>query len=255
MADPSGDQAPLRMGLLRRGMAVSGEAGVLTEGRGTRHPQLAQLLSESGARHLLLHRIAVFLALGAALGAAHVAAGRGGSEHVAITALLAALVPVFAPVCFVSAVLTALGSRVTVPALATITVLGWLLAAVHLGVWEGLAAATGSIGGPEVGDVPFMLAVVAITSALASLVYALPGRRRWSQPLTVASLVVLYAGSFLVHAAVLEPSLSTIRHHFTASTAAIEVGGAAAALVAVWALMRREVRSGAEEVRKSLAAR
>lgn len=47
-----------------------------------------------------------FVAIGAGVGALHVVAPGRGGDHVAVTAMLSALIPVFALACFVSAVLT-----------------------------------------------------------------------------------------------------------------------------------------------------
>lgn len=127
--------------------------------------------------------------------------------------------------------------------LGVVIVLGWTVAAVHLLVWEVLAAATGSIGGPSAGDIPVMVAAVVVTAVVAMLAFQWPAQDSWARPTTVAAAVVLYVASFVVHGVVLTPSLSAVRHKLGAGPEAIEVVTTLAALVAVWLLMRREVRS------------
>jgi hypothetical protein len=212
--------------------------------------ELTRLLAHSGAsRTLLRQRVEVFVGLGVALGALHLAAGRSGGDHVALTALLGALVPVFAPVCFVPVVFAA-RERGHAPAavmavrLVVVVGLGWVVAGVHLVVWELLASTTGSIGGPSAGDVPFMAVTVVVTAVAASVAYQAPREYRWAQPTVVASVVALYVASFVVHGLVLSPSLSTVRHKLGAGPESIEAAMALAALVAVWLLMRREVSDG-----------
>ncbi len=214
------------------------------------HAELARLLGRgSPSRRLLRQRVEVFVALGVVLGALHLAAGRSGGDHVAVTALLVALVPVFAPVCFVPVVF-ADRQRGDAPAavmavrLGLVAGLGWVVAGVHLVVWELLAAVTGSIGGPSAGDVPFMAVTVVVTAVAASIAYQAPLRHRWVQPTTVATVVGLYVASFVVHGLMLTPSLSTVRHKLGAGPDAIEAAMTLAALAAVWLLMRREVSDG-----------
>lgn len=220
------------------------------------HPareETARLLARDGApRGLLRQRVEIFVILGVALGALHLAAGRTGGDHIALTALLGALVPVFAPVCFVPAVFTgrergAAGRTIAMTRVATVAALGWLVAGVHLVVWEGLARTSGSIGGPSIGDIPFMLVTVSVTAVVATLAYEWPITDRLAQPVTVAAVVVLYVGSFVVHGTVLTPSLSAVHQKLSAGPMAIEVIGTLVALVAVWLLMRREVMAAAHE--------
>ena len=212
--------------------------------------ELARLLgSGSPSRRLLRQRVELFVALGVALGALHLVASRSGGNHVEVTALLGALVPVFAPVCFVPVVLAArerghaplpvMGVR-----LGVVAGLGWVVAGVHLLVWELLAVVTGSIGGPSGGDVPFMAVTVVVTAVVASVAYQAPLRHRWAAPVTVVSVVGLYVASFVVHGLVLTPSLSSVRHKLGAGPESIEVAMTLAALAAVWLLMRREVSDG-----------
>ena len=212
--------------------------------------ELARLLgSGSPSRRLLRQRVEVFVGLGVALGALHLAAGRSGGDHVAVTALLGALVPVFAPVCFVPVVFAARErGRAPVAVMAVrlgvVAGLGWVVAGVHLLVWELLASTTGSIGGPSGGDVPFMVVTVVVTAVVASVAYQAPVQHRWAQPVTVASVVGLYVASFVVHGLILTPSLSSVRHKLGAGPDAIEAAMTLVALVAVWLLMRREVSDG-----------
>lgn len=212
--------------------------------------ELSRLLgSGSPSRRLLRQRVEMFAGLGVVLGALHLVAGRAGGDHVALTALLAALVPVFAPLCFVPVVfatrerghaaLAVMGVR-----LGVVAGLGWVVAGVHLVVWELLAVVTGSIGGPSAGDVPFMAVTVAVTAVVASVAYQAPQRHRWAQPTTVASVVGLYVASFVVHAVVLTPSLASVRHKLGAGPESIEAAMTLSALAAVWLLMRREVKDG-----------
>lgn len=189
------------------------------------------------------------MALGVALGALHLAAGRGGGDYVAVTALLGALVPVFAPVCFVPVVFAArerghAALAVVGVRLGVLAWLGWVVAGVHLLVWKLLAVVTGSIGGPSSGDVPFLAVTVVVTAVVVSVAYQAPVRYRWAAPVTVASVVGLYVASFVVHGLVLTPSLSSVRHKLSAGRESIEVAMTLAALVAVWLLMRREVSDG-----------
>jgi hypothetical protein len=212
--------------------------------------ELARLLGHgSPSRRLLRQRVELFVGLGVALGALHLVAGRSGGNHVAVTALLGALVPVFAPVCFVPVVFAArergrAAAAVVVVRLGVVAGLGWVVAGVHLLVWEGLAVVTGSIGGPSGGDVPFMAVTVVVTAVVASVAYQAPLRHRWAQPVTVATVVGLYVASFVVHGLVLTPSLSSVRHKLGAGPESIEVAMTLAALGAVWLLMRREVSDG-----------
>ncbi|MHB1713004.1 MAG: hypothetical protein ACYCV7_16700, partial [Acidimicrobiales bacterium] len=117
--------------------------------------EIARLLDRDGVpRGMLRRRVEIFVLLGVGLGALHLAAGRTGGNHIALTALLGALVPVFAPVCFVPAVFAgrergAAGASIALARLGTVTVLGWLVAGVHLVVWEGLARVSGTIAGPS----------------------------------------------------------------------------------------------------------
>ncbi len=216
----------------------------------TGRAELARLLGRgSPSRRLLRQRVELFVGLGVALGALHLVAGRSGGDHVAVTALLGALVPVFAPVCFVPVVFAArerghaplpvIGVR-----LGVVAGLGWVVAGVHLVVWELLAVGTGSIGGPSGGDVPFMAVTVVVTAVVASVAYQAPLRHRWAAPVTVVSVVGLYVASFVVHGLVLTPSLSSVRHKLGAGPESIEVAMTLAALMAVWLLMRREVSDG-----------
>ncbi|MGH9006173.1 MAG: hypothetical protein ACRDV6_00410, partial [Acidimicrobiales bacterium] len=131
---------------------------------------------DSVSRKLLRERVVLFVCIGAGLGAVHLAAPRNGGDHLALTAMLSALIPVFAPVCFVPAVLSGrerggAAPSVILARLGAVAVLGATVAAVHLAVWEILAAATGSIGGPTPDDVPFMLVVVVVTTAVAAVAY------------------------------------------------------------------------------------
>lgn len=217
---------------------------------GSARAELARLLSaRAPARRLLRERVEAFLALGVALGALHLAAGRSGGDHVALTAMLAALVPVFAPVCFIPAVFAGrerggVPPGVIIVRLAVVVALGVLVAAVHLLVWALLASLTGSIGGPGTGDVPFMVVTVLVTALVASAAYQAPIRGRWAQPATVGAVLALYVGSFACHGLLLTPSLSMVRHKLGAVSGAIEVVLAIAALTTVAILMRREVRAG-----------
>ncbi|MGH9069065.1 MAG: hypothetical protein ACRD0J_16505 [Acidimicrobiales bacterium] len=214
--------------------------------------ELARLLARSGVpRRLLRQRVALFVAIGIALGVLHLAAGRSGGDHVALTAMLGALVPVFAPVCFVPVVFADrrrghAPASVAAVRLGVVAGLGWVVAGVHLAVWKALAATTASIGGPGAGDIPFMIVTVLVTTAVAVAAYQAPARPRWAEPSTVASVVVLYVGSFVVHAALLDPSLATIGQRLGAGPGAIEAAMIVGGLVAVWALMRREVHDGAK---------
>lgn len=220
---------------------------------GAGREELAVLLARQGApRRLLRQRVAVFVCVGAALGALHLVTARAGGDHVALTAMLAALIPVFAPVCFVPAVFAGrerggAGAAVAAARLGVVAALGWAVASVHLLVWEGLAALTGSIGGPGAGDLPFMVVAVLATAAVATLAYELPLRERWAQPAAVAAVVAAYVVSFLVHGLLLRPSLAAVRDHLGAAPGAIEAAIALVALLAVWALMRREVHDGARK--------
>jgi len=212
--------------------------------------ELARLLGRSSpSRRLLRQRVEVFVSLGVVLGALHLVASRSGGDHVAITALLGALVPVFAPVCFVPVVfadrqrghapVATMAARLSV-----VAGLGWVVASVHLLVWELLASATGSISGPTAGDVPFMVVAVAVTAVVASVAYQAPVQHRWAQPTTVVAVVALYVASFVIHGLILTPSLSTVRHKLGAGPESIEAAMTLAALAAVWLLMRREVSDG-----------
>ena len=211
---------------------------------------MARLLgSGSTSRRLLRQRVELFVGLGAVLGALHLAAGRSGGEHVAVTALLGALVPVFAPVCFVPVVFAArerghAALAVVGVRLGVVAGLGWVVAGVHLVVWEALAVVTGSVAGPSGGDVPFMAVTVVVTAVVASVAFQAPAHYRFAAPATVASVVGLYVASFVVHGLVLTPSLSSVRHKLGAGPDAIEAAMTLVALVAVWLLMRREVSDG-----------
>jgi hypothetical protein len=203
----------------------------------------------SPTRHLLRNRVELFVGIGAALGLLHLATGRGGGDHVALSAMLASLVPVFAPVCFVPVVFAAperggASASVIAVRLSTVAFFGGVVAAVHLGVWDALAAGTGALAGPSVGDVFFSAVVVVLTTVVAWVAYQAPRRRRLAQPVTVATLVVLYAASFVVHGLLLEPSLASIRRHLGAGPVTVEVASMVVALAAVALLLRREVSEG-----------
>lgn len=222
--------------------------------RGPAQAELARLLSRgSPSRTLLRQRVELFVLIGAGLGALHLVAARSSGDHVALTAMLSALVPVFAPVCFVPVVCAsrdrghAAGSVIAVR-IGVVFLLGALIATVHLSIWELLAATTGSIAGPSTGDIPFTAVVVLITTVLAVVAYEAPLRSRWAQPLTVAVVVVLFIGAFAVHGVVLTPTIDRIRRALHGMPLAIEVVLTAAAAVAVALLMRREVRDGSAAV-------
>lgn len=215
--------------------------------------ELARLLSAgSPSRRLLRQRAELFVALGVALGALHLAAGRGGGDHVALTAMLSALIPVFAPVCFVPVVFADrerghAGTAVMAVRLGVVAGLGWVVTGVHLAVWEVLAAATGSIGGPSGGDVPFMVLTVVVTAVVATAAFELPARERWAEPATVLVVVVLYAASFVVHAQLLSPTMAAIRARAPGGQVAVELAAVAVSLTVVWLLMRREVSDGSRK--------
>lgn len=235
---------------------VPADAGP-ADSRGPARREMARLLARDGVpRGMLRQRIEIFVLLGAGLGALHLTAGHSGGEHVALTALLGALVPVFAPVCFVPAVFAerergGAGASIALVRLGTVTLLGWLVAGVHLAVWEGLAQVSGSIGGPSAGDIPFMIVTVLVTATVATLAWEIPARDSRARPVTVVSVVALYVVSFVVHGTVLTPSLSAVRQKLSAGPMAIEVIGTLAALGTVWLLMRREVLASAHEQSRS----
>lgn len=192
----------------------------------------------------------VFVVVGAGMGALHMVARGSGGGHVALTAVLSALIPVFAPVCFVPAVLDTrergcAGLPVRAVRLGVIAGLGAAVAAVHLAVWEALAAGTGTIGGPSAADIPFMVVVVAVTSVVAAVAYEAPRRQRLAQPATVAAVVVLYAASFVVHGVLIGPSLAELGAKPGPGRLGAEVVAVVVSLAVVWLLMRREVRGGA----------
>lgn len=223
--------------------------GVSSQARG----EMARLLARNGvSRRLLRQRIEIFVLLGVALGGLHLLAGRTGGDHIALTALLGALVPVFAPVCFVPAVFAArergaAGYTVAMARVATVSVLGWLVAGAHLVVWEALARVSGSIGGPSVGDIPFMLVTVIATTVVATVAYEFPTRDSSARPITVAAVVLVYVASFVVHGTLLTPSLAAVHRKLSAGPMAIEVVGTLVAILAVWLLMRREVLAASHE--------
>ncbi|MGH9055437.1 MAG: hypothetical protein ACRDYY_06170 [Acidimicrobiales bacterium] len=234
------------------GDAMPGDAARVPSGPAWR-AELSRLVQRhSASRRLLRERVVLFVCLGAGLGALHLAARRSGGDHVALTAMLSALIPVFAPVCFVPAVFSgrerAAAPAVVLTRLGAVVALGATVAAVHLAVWEILAVATGTIGGPTPADVPFMLVVVVVTTAVAATAYQAPRRDVLTQPATVASVVGLYAASFVVHGVLLSPSLAQIRGKLGAGRLTVEVVAVVVSLGVVWLLMRREVREG---IRKS----
>jgi len=212
--------------------------------------ELARLIgSGRPSRRMLRQRVELFVAIGAGLGALHLVAGRSGGDHTALTAVLAALVPVFSPVCFIPVVFQArdrghADPRVIGVRLSVVAVLGATIASVHLIVWDGLAAVTGSIAGPTVGDIPFMAAVVVVTTVVAATAYQIPIRKRWAQPITVATMVVVYVVSFGLHGILLTPTLAQIRHKFGTGPLGIEIVAALLALGTIGMLMRREVGDG-----------
>jgi hypothetical protein len=260
------------IGVERDGMGAGGHGGDLDRGGGIAPPRLGhgaesspgsavggqspatveleRLFSRRSPTRRLLHgRVELFIGIGAGLGLLHLATGRGGGEHVALSAMLASLVPVFGPVCFVPVVFAACErGRAPMPVMAlrlsTVAFFGCVVAAVHLGVWAALAAGTGAIAGPSVGDIPFSALLVVVTTVVATIAYQAPRDRHLAQPVTVAALVVLYGASFVVHGALLTPSLATIRRHLGPGPVTVEVACMAVALTAVALLMRREVREG-----------
>jgi len=218
--------------------------------------ELARLIDSGGpSRRMLRKRIELFVAIGAGLGALHLVAGRSGGDHIALTAMLAALVPVFGPVCFIPVVFQSrdrghADPRVIGVRLSVVAVLGATIAGVHLLVWEVLAAATGSIAGPTVGDIPFSAAVVVATTVVAAAAYQIPIHKRWAQPVTVATLVIVYVVSFGLHGILLTPTLTQVRHQFGAGPLGIEVVATLLALGTIGMLMRREVRDGTRQAAK-----
>lgn len=218
---------------------------------GEARAEVTRLLAPgSEERRLLAHRLLVFVGIGAALGALHLVAPHGG-EHVAMTALLAGLVPVFAPLCFIPVAFTERGfgpgASVAAVRLAVVSALGWCVAATHLVVWLVLAHATGSIGPPGAGDIPFMVVAVVVTAVLCGAAFSAPSAAAWSRPAAAGTGVVLYAAAFVVHGAVLAPSLAAVRAHFAGHPAAIEVVGGIVALATVALLLRRELGTTAPE--------
>jgi len=219
-------------------------------GLGPARIELARLLGHGApSRALLRQRVELFVAIGAGLGALHLVAARSSGDHVALTAMLSALVPVFAPVCFVPAVCASRDRGhaprpVIAVRIAVVFVLGALIAAVHLSIWKILAAGTGSIAGPSVGDIPFTAVVVMLTTVLAVTAYEVPVHFRWAQPLTVGVVVLLYIAAFAVHGVILTPTIGRIRRALSGMPLAIEAILTAAAVIAVALLMRREVREG-----------
>lgn len=176
-------------------------------------------------------------------------AGRHGGVHVALTAVLASLVPVLAPVCFVPVVCSSErgGEPASVVALrlGAVAFLGAVVAGVHLGVWAVLARVTASLGAPSAGDVVFSAVFVAITTVVAAVAYQAPRQRRWSEPATVGAVVVLEVAAFVSHGLLLTPSLAEVRRHLGAGPLGLEVATTLGALVAVALLFRHEVRDGA----------
>ncbi|MHB8328931.1 MAG: hypothetical protein ACYDD6_04805 [Acidimicrobiales bacterium] len=169
----------------------------------------------------------------------------------ALTSLFASLVPVFAPLCFVPVAFDrrVRSSTATVTAIRVLVVtgLGWCVAAMHLLLWVVLADATGSIGPPGIGDVPFMALTVALTAVVSSAVLAAPRSDRWARPAATGTSVVLYVAAFVVHGTLLSPSLAEVRGHFSGGPAATEVVGGVVALVAVALLLRRELGAAEHE--------
>jgi len=247
MCIPVGEREP--PGRCRCGAChVGGEvmSTTLSPARG----ELDRLLGRgSPSRRLLVRRIELFVGIGVALGALHLAAKRSGGDHVALTAMLASLIPVFAPLCFVPVVFVARdrghapGSVIAVR-MSVVALLGATVAAVHLVVWEVLAVSTGTIAGPTAGDIPFSAVAVVTTTGVVAAAYQIPRRRHWAQPVTLLAAVGLYVASFVVHGTVLTPTLSDIRHRFAGGPLAIEVVAALAALGSVALLLRREVHDG-----------
>lgn len=213
--------------------------------------------SGSPDRQLLAHRLLVFAGIGAALAALHLVAP-GGAEHVALTALFASLVPVFAPLCFVPVAFErrrpAAGRAVIAVRLAAVTVLGWCVAGMHLIVWLVLAELTGSIGPPGVGDVPFVALTVLVTAAVVGTAYSLPRSDRLVRSTATGSSIVVYAGAFFVHGQLLAPSMTAVKAHFSGMPAVTETGGAALALLGVALLLRRELGGGPQEAPGSAPA-
>ena len=240
--------------------------------------ELARLLAPGSlSRHLLRRRVELFVGIGAALGLLHLAAGghhSGGS--LALSATLGALVPVYAPLCFVPVVMgerqrgaappgVVMGERqrgaappgVVMARVGVATALGWVVAAVHLGVWAALSSG-GGIAGPSAYDIPFMVVTVAVTASLTSLAYQLPRRAGWAAPATVLTGVVAYVGAFVVHGDLLQPSLRRLRDHLGALPVGIEVAGMVLGMAVIAVLVRREVHAAAKEAEPhdgSLSAR
>lgn len=225
---------------------------------GSARDELARLLSRgTPSRKLLRQRVELFVAIGAGLGLLHLASRHSGGSHVALTAMLDALIPVFAPVCFVPAVSASAGrsrasAAVTTVRLAVVAACGVVVASVHLAVWAIVSASGG--GGPTVTDIPFMVVTVAVTSVLAMSAYRAPSSERWAQPATVAAVIVLYVASFVVHGLVLTPSLTEVHAHVGAGSVAVEVASIVVSLGVVWLLMRREVRDGAHTAVRAAGA-
>lgn len=215
--------------------------------------ELRRLLGPGSVdRRLLLHRVLLFAGIGGGLGVLHLVAP-GGTEHVALTALFASLVPVFAPLCFVPVAFDrteqTTGAGVVIVRVGVASVLGWCVGAVHLIVWLVLAELTGTIGPPAPGDVAFLAVVAVITTVLAGTVLSAPRSDALALPAATGASVVLYAAAFVVHGTMLEPSLASIRAHFSGGPATTEVVGGALALAAVALLLRRELRSANHEGR------
>lgn len=212
--------------------------------------ELARLLgSGSPTRRLLRRRVEVLVGLGALVGVLHLAAGRAGGVHVALTAALASLVPVLAPVCFVPVVFSSErgGQPASVVAfrLGTVAVLGAIVAGVHLGVWAVLAGLTSSLGPPSAGDVVFSAVVVALTAVVATAAYQAPRQRRWSGPAAVGAVLLLEVAAFVSHGLLLTPPLAEVRRHLGGGALGLEVATTLGALLAVALLFRHEVRDGA----------
>lgn len=223
----------------------------------TARSELARLLDRQGqARSLLRHRVEIFAGIGVALGVAHLIAGhRSGSAPLALSATLGALVPVYAPLCFVPVAMAErerlrAGAGVVLARVGVAAALGWLVASVHLLVWAVLAALTGGISAPSIYDIPFMVVTVAVTAALAAMVYQLPRREDLAAPATVAAAMVLYLAAFAVHGTLLSPRLAQLRKHAGALPAGIEVAGVVLGMATLVVLVRREVRAASHEGRR-----
>lgn len=211
--------------------------------------ELARLLGPGSPTWSLLRRRAeILVGLGALLGVAHLVAGRGGGVHVALTALLASLVPVLAPVCFVPVVFSS-GSEgtarsVVVVRIGAVALLGAAVAGVHLAVWAVLAGLTTSLAPPGGGEVAFSAVVVVLATVVAAASYRAPRRRQWSQPAAVGAVAVLEVVTFVVHGLVLTPSLADVRRHMGGGPLGLEVAMTVGALGGVMLLFRHEVRDG-----------